>query len=195
MDEKLQLQLLVDKYNNDSAHYQSKKYNEDQVRTDFLDQFFSILGWDITNAKCKTTNEREVLVEEGFTTLEEVAYVPESELLSIEEFDEGIVAELRNRASDYLLTQAIKTEEVLEENKPQEDLLTMDGMDNDLANLLALKGICSMEDLAEQAVDELMEVEGMDEKRAAELIMTARAPWFVDEEQTEDKVKAEKPEA
>lgn len=65
MDEKLQLQQLVDKYNNDSAYYQSKKYNETQLRTDFLDQFFSILGWDITNAKGKPTNEREVLVEEG----------------------------------------------------------------------------------------------------------------------------------
>jgi N utilization substance protein A len=104
-------------------------------------------------------------------------------LLSIEEFDEDIVAELRNRASDYLLTQAIMTEEVLENNKPQDDLLTMDGMNNELANLLAVKGICSMEDLAEQAVDELMEIEGMDEALASELIMTARAPWFAEEKQ------------
>ena len=108
--------------------------------------------------------------------------MPEAELLAIEEFDEDIVAELRNRASDYLLTQAIMTEEVLEENQPQEDLLAMDGMDKELANALALKGICTMEDLAEQAVDELMEVEGMDETRASELIMTARAPWFAEEE-------------
>jgi len=123
----------------------------------------------------------EILVAEGFSTIEEVAYVPESELLSIEEFDEDIVSELRNRASDYLLTQAIMTEEVLENNKPQEDLLIMEGMDTDLANALAVKGVCSMEDLAEQAVDELMEIEGMDETRAAELIMTARAPWFAEE--------------
>ena len=75
------------------------------------------------------------------------------------------------------------TEEVLENNKPQEDLLTMDGMDNELANALALKGVCSMEDLAEQAVDELMEVDAMDEERASALIMTARAPWFAEEEQ------------
>jgi N utilization substance protein A len=74
------------------------------------------------------------------------------------------------------------TEEVLEENQPQEDLLTMDGMDKELANALALKGVCVMEDLAELAVDELMEVEGMDETRASELIMTARAPWFANEE-------------
>ncbi len=124
----------------------------------------------------------EILVAEGFSTIEEVAYVPEAELLSIEEFDKDIVAELRNRASDYLLTQAIMTEEVLENNKPQEDLLTMDGMDADLANALAVKGVCAMEDLAEQAVDELMEIDGMDEKRAAELIMTARAPWFAEAE-------------
>ena len=78
------------------------------------------------------------------------------------------------------------TEEVLEENKPQEDLPAMDGMDIELANTLALKGICSMEDLAEQAVDELVEIEGLDEKRAAELIMAARAPWFADENQSEN---------
>lgn len=131
------------------------------------------------------TEVAEILVAEGFSTIEEVAYVPESELLSIEEFDEDIVAELRNRASDYLLTQAIMTEEVLEENKPQEDLLTMEGMDLELANALAVKGVCTMEDLAEQAVDELMEIDGMDEKRASELIMTARAPWFAEEEQAE----------
>ncbi len=131
------------------------------------------------------TEVAEILVAEGFSTIEEVAYVPESELLNIEEFDEGIVAELRNRASDYLLTQAIMTEEVLENNKPQEDLLNMDGMDIELANALAVKGICSMEDLAEQSVDELIEIEGMDETRASELIMTARAPWFAEAETAE----------
>jgi transcription termination/antitermination protein NusA len=136
------------------------------------------------------TEVAEILVAEGFSTIEEVAYVPEAELLSIEEFDEDIVAELRNRASDYLLTQAIMTEEVLEENKPQEDLLSMEGMDIELANALALKGVCSMEDLAEQAVDELMEIDGMDEQRASELIMTARAPWFAEE--TAEEVVEEK---
>ena len=127
----------------------------------------------------------EILVAEGFTTIEEVAYVPEAEMLGIEEFDEDIVSELRNRASDYLLTQAIMKEEVLEENKPQEDLLAMQGMDMQLANTLALKGICTMEDLAEQSTDELMDIEGMDEKRASDLIMAARAPWFAEENQTE----------
>ncbi len=129
------------------------------------------------------TEVAEILVAEGFTTIEEVAYVPEAELLAIEEFDEDIVAELRNRASDYLLTQAIMTEEVIENNQPAEDLLTMEGMDVELANALAVKGVSTMEDLAELAVDEVMEIDGMDEERAAALIMTARAPWFETEEQ------------
>jgi len=128
------------------------------------------------------TEVAEILVAEGFTTIEEVAYVPEAELLAIEEFDEDIIAELRNRASDYLLTQAIMTEEVIENNQPEADLLEMDGMDKELAAKLAAKGICKMEDLAELAVDEVMEIEGMDEERAAALIMTARAPWFETEE-------------
>ena len=119
-----------------------------------------------------------ILVAEGFSSIEEVAYVPESELVEIEEFDEDIVAELRGRARDALLTRAISQEEQLESNIPQPDLLNMDGMDEDTANKLAAIGVCTMEDLAEQAVDELMEIEGMDETRASQLIMTARAPWF-----------------
>ncbi len=125
----------------------------------------------------------EILVAEGFTTIEEVAYVPEAELLDIDEFDGDIVAELRSRASDYLLTQAIMTEEVLENNKPEADLLAMEEVDEELANALAVKQVCTMEDLAELAVDELMEIYSMDEERAAALIMAARAPWFETEEQ------------
>jgi len=124
-----------------------------------------------------------ILVAEGFSTIEEVAYVPEAELESIEEFDAEIVNELRNRARDYLLTQAIMHEEVLEDRQPAEDLLQMEGMDDETALRLAAKGICTMEDLAEQSVDELMEVEAMDEKRASVLIMKAREPWFAAEEQ------------
>jgi N utilization substance protein A len=120
----------------------------------------------------------EVLVEEGFTTLEEVAYVPMEEMLSIEGIDEEIATELRSRAKDVLLTQAIASEEKLEAAEPQEDLLNMDGMDKHLALVLASQGICTMEDLAEQAIDDLLDVEGMTEEKAAELIMTARAPWF-----------------
>jgi N utilization substance protein A len=123
-----------------------------------------------------------ILVQEGFTSLDEVAYVPIEEMLAIEEFDEDIVNELRDRASDALLTRAIASEEELEV-EPAEDLLNMDGMDEELARKLAKLGIATMEDLAEQATDDLLEIEGMDEKRAAELIMTARAPWF---EETEE---------
>ena len=124
-----------------------------------------------------------ILVQEGFSTIEEVAYVPSSELIAIEEFDEDIVNELRDRASDALLTRAIASEEELEV-EPQEDLLNMDGMDEELAYKLAKIGIATMEDLAEQATDDLLEIEGMDEKRAAELIMTARAPWFEQAEES-----------
>jgi N utilization substance protein A len=124
-----------------------------------------------------------ILVAEGFSTIEEVAYVPEAELDSIEEFDADIVNELRNRARDYLLTQAIMQEEVFEDRQPAEDLLQMEGMDDDTAMRLAEKGICTMEDLAEQSVDELMVVDGMDEERASALIMKAREPWFAAEEQ------------
>ena len=123
-----------------------------------------------------------ILVQEGFTTLEEVAYVPLAEMLEIEEFDEDIVNELRNRARDVLLTQAIVSEEQLESSEPADDLLNMEGMDRQLAYLLASRGIITMDDLAEQSVDDLMEIEGMDAERAAELIMTARAPWFADQE-------------
>ncbi len=129
-----------------------------------------------------------VLVEEGFTTLEEVAYVPLEEMLNIEGFDEGIVLELRDRAKDYLLTQALASEEELEGVEPGEDLLALDGMERRLALLLAKNGIVTQEDLAEQSVDDLLELEGLelDEERAAALIMAARAPWFEEAAQEED---------
>jgi len=121
----------------------------------------------------------EVLVEEGFTTLEEVAYVPLEEMLAIEGFDQDICDELRSRAKDALLTQAIASEEKLEGAEPAEDLLNMEGMDKHLAFVLASKGVISMEDLAEQAIEDLLEIEEeLDAERAAQLIMTARAPWF-----------------
>lgn len=123
-----------------------------------------------------------VLVEEGFTTLEEVAYVPLEEMVAIEGFDEEIAEELRARAKDALLTQAIASEEVLEGSEPAADLLAMDGMDRHLAFVLASKGIITMEDLAEQAVDDLLDVEELTAERAGELIMTARAPWFAEAE-------------
>jgi N utilization substance protein A len=119
-----------------------------------------------------------VLVEEGFTSVEEVAYVPLEEMSAIEGFDADIAEELRARAKDALLTMALASEEQLSNAKPADDLLNMDGMDQELAVKLAAKSIITMEDLAEQAVDDIMDVEGMNEERAASLIMTARAPWF-----------------
>lgn len=122
-----------------------------------------------------------ILVQEGFTTIEEIAYVPEHEMANIEEFDETLISELRQRAKDLLLTRAIASEEKLGDTQPAEDLLGMEGMDKELAHQMAGRGIVSMEDLAEQSVDELMELEGMNPERAAELIMAARAPWFATE--------------
>lgn len=119
-----------------------------------------------------------VLVEEGFTTLEEVAYVPQEEMVAIDGFDEDIVEELRNRAKSALTTMELANEEELENATPADDLLEMEGMDRRLAFQLAKIGIITMEDLAEQATDDLLEVEGLDEERAGKLIMTARAPWF-----------------
>jgi N utilization substance protein A len=122
-----------------------------------------------------------ILVQEGFSSIEEVVYVPNSELLAIEEFDEDIVEELRGRARDVLLTQAIMKEEKIGDAEPAEDLLGMEGMDKDLAYELAGRGVVTMEDLAEQAVDELLDIDGMERERAGALIMTARAPWFAEE--------------
>lgn len=123
-----------------------------------------------------------ILVQEGFSTIEEIAYVPATELLAIEEFDQQIVDELRSRARDVLLTQAIATEETADANTPAEDLLAVDGMDEDLAQQLALRGIVTREDLAEQAVDDIADLEGLDAARAGALIMAARAHWFEQEQ-------------
>jgi N utilization substance protein A len=120
----------------------------------------------------------QILVQEGFSTIEEIAYVPASELAGIEEFDEDIIKELRNRARDVLLTQAIASEEQIEGAKPAADLLQVDGMDDDLALILARRGIVTREDLAEQAVDDLLEIDGIDAERAGAIIMAARKHWF-----------------
>ncbi|MCD4867196.1 MULTISPECIES: transcription termination factor NusA [Pseudomonas] len=117
----------------------------------------------------------QVLVEEGFTSLEEVAYVPMEEMLNIDGFDEDIVNELRTRAKDRLLTRAIATEE---QKSPSEDLLTLDGMDPQLASALAQRGVVNREELAEQSIDDLLDINGMTEERAGKLIMAARAHWF-----------------
>jgi N utilization substance protein A len=119
-----------------------------------------------------------ILAQEGFSTIEEIAYVPQAELAAIDEFDEDIVKELRNRARDVLLTQAIASEETLDQSMPAEDLLLLEGMSPDLALTLARRGVRTREDLAEQSVDELADIEGLAAEKAAQLIMTARAPWF-----------------
>jgi N utilization substance protein A len=121
----------------------------------------------------------DILVQEGFTTLEEIAYVPLEEITQIQDFDDEIADELRNRAKDALLTRAIASEEDISKAGIADDLLNMDGMDNKLALAMAGIGIKTMEDLAEQAVDDLMGINGMTEEKAGQLILTARAPWFV----------------
>ncbi len=122
-----------------------------------------------------------ILAQEGFSSLEEVAYVPESEMLEIEEFDKDIVAELRSRARDVLLTRAIANEEQLETAKPEQNLLEMEGMSKELALVLASHDINTIDDLADQSVDELTEIDGIEDEQAAALIMKARESWFADE--------------
>ena len=122
-----------------------------------------------------------LLVEEGFTSLEEVAYVPMEEFLEIEDLDEALVTELRRRAKDELLTLEIASEEAIAEAHTDEALLNLEGMDRALASILATMKITTLDDLAEQAIDDLMDIEGMTEERAGKLIMAARAHWFEDE--------------
>jgi N utilization substance protein A len=147
----------------------AEEKSEDEAR-ELVSMFMKQLDVDDTVAL--------ILVQEGFSSIEEIAYVPTSELLGVAEFDESIVTELRNRARDVLLTQAIVSEEDIDNAEPAEDLLGLEGMDRALAFVLASKGIVTREDLAEQAVDDLESIEDLDGERAAALIMTARAPWF-----------------
>ncbi len=137
---------------------------------DILQQFIAELDVDEELA--------QVLVDEGFTSLEEIAYVPMEEMLSIDGFDEEIVNELRARAKDRLLTKAIANEEILADIHPAEDLLALDGMSNELAVELAQRGVVTREDLAEQSIDDLLDIGGIDADRAGKLIMAARAHWF-----------------
>ncbi|OYW64570.1 MAG: transcription termination/antitermination protein NusA [Hydrogenophilales bacterium 16-64-46] len=132
---------------------------------------------DLFIAKLDVDEEvAQILVDEGFSTLEEVAYVPLNEMLEIDAFDENLVNELRNRARNALLTAAIVGEEQVEASAG--DLLSLEGMDAETARTLASKGVHTTEDLAELAVDELTEMAAMDAERAKQLIMAARAPWF-----------------
>lgn len=120
----------------------------------------------------------QVLVDEGFSSLDEVAYVPMEEMLEIEGFDEDIVQALRTRAKDRLLSRAIATEEKLADIQPADDLLELEGITKELAVELAVRGVLNREDLAEQSIDDLLEIAGMDQETAGKLIMAARAHWF-----------------
>jgi len=130
-------------------------------------------------AKLEVDDEiAQILVQEGFSTIEEIAYVPTAELLAIEGFDEDIVEELRARARDALLNEALAVEEELDSKQPAEDLIALEGMDEALAFELARRGILTRDDLADMAVDEIDDIEGLDAQRAAALIMEARKHWF-----------------
>jgi len=119
-----------------------------------------------------------ILVQEGFSSVEEIAYVPSAELLAIEGFDEDIVEELRARARDALLTEALAVEEGIDENGPSAELLELEGMDEPTAFALAERNVKTLDDLGDLAVDELIDIEGMTEERASQLIMAARAPMI-----------------
>ena len=160
-----------------------------------------LTGWDLnvmtqSDAEAKSESEARVLVEnfmkqldvdedvatilvqEGFSSVEEIAYVPQAEIASIEEFDESMIGELRNRARDVLLTQAIASEESLDQHMPAEDLLLLEGMQPDLALALARRGVRTREDLADQAVDDILDIDGLSSEEAGRLIMKAREHWF-----------------
>lgn len=151
------------------SHEQANEKVEEEsveIRKEFIEKLD--IGDDVAS----------ILVQEGFTQLEEVAYVPREELLAVEEFDETLVDELRSRAEDALVTLAILREEQLKDAQPAQDLLDMEGMDEPTAKFLALNNIKTMEDLAECATDDILDIDGIDTERAETLIMTARKPWF-----------------
>lgn len=147
--------------------------NENEAR-ELVDKFVEQLTVDEEVAT--------ILVQEGFTSVEEVAYVPTQELLDVDEFDEEIVEELRSRAQDVLLTQALVTEQKIKNLNPSDELLAMEGISAELAVSLAEIGVTTVDDLGDLAVDELMVVDGMDEETAGKLIMKARESWFQDDD-------------
>ncbi len=147
---------------------EESRQKQDEERTRLRTAFMEKLDVDEEVA--------DILVEEGFSSLEEVAYVPINEMLEIEAFDEDTVNELRSRARNALLTQAIVSEEKLEHEL--EDLMQLEGMDSGTARQLASHGVSTREELADLATDDLVEMTGIDQERAKQLIMAARAPWF-----------------
>jgi transcription termination/antitermination protein NusA len=153
--------------------------SQEQAQNRDQEEFEKLLGL-FTQYLHVTEDVATKLAEAGFTSLEEIAYVPSAELMEVEGMDEELLNTLREHAKDSLLTKAIAEEERLGENEPAADLLEVEGMDKHLAYTLANRGVITREDLAEQSIDELLEIEGMDEAKAGKLIMAARAHWFIE---------------
>ena len=175
----------IDRQLSDAENRIDKELDEfENRRRDALQEFDSLDQQEETNGIRKLFIEKldvdqevaDVLIEEGFTSLEEVAYVPLQEMLEIEAFDEETINELRNRAKDVLLTMEIAVEEQV--NQVNQDLRDLEGLTPELVAKLASSGIQSRDDLADLAVDELIEMTGIDEKEARALIMKAREHWF-----------------
>lgn len=150
---------------------QEAQTKNEQEKTSLLQTFTAQLDIDLEVA--------ELLISEGFSTIEEIAYVPVNELLEIDGFDEDIVEALRSRAKDVLLTRAIASEEELK--KPAEDLLSLEGINEKLAYTLAQNNILTRESLADLTADDIKEITDLNDEQAAKLIMAARAHWFVNE--------------
>jgi N utilization substance protein A len=131
-----------------------------------------------------------ILMQEGFSGIDEVAYVPEAEMLAIEEFDADMVNELQSRARDALLASEIASEEGITDAPPAEDLLALEGMDSELATTLAHRGVITREDLADQSIGDVLDIADIGEERAGELIMKAREIWFEDESSGASEINA-----
>lgn len=146
--------------------------NQDETSAQSKKEFMELLDVDDEIA--------DILVEVGLTSIEEIAYIPAEEMLEIEGFDEELVDALRSRAKDALLIKAIASEEKIETSVPSNELLAMEGIDDNLAHELAAKGIITVDDLAEQAIDDIIDLPGMSEEKAGKLIMKARESWFTE---------------
>ena len=148
--------------------------NQDETTARAKREFIELLDVDEEIA--------DILVEVGLSNIEEIAYIPAEEMLEIEGFDLELVEALRSRAKDALLIKAIASEEKIETSDPSPELLALNGMDENLAHEMAAKGIVTVDDLAEQAIDDILDFTGMTEERAGQLIMKARASWFSDDQ-------------
>jgi N utilization substance protein A len=148
--------------------------NQDETIAKAKQEFIDLLNVDEEIAS--------ILVEVGLSNIEEIAYIPAEEMMEIEGFDQELVDALRSRAKDALLIKAIASEEKIETSEPSTELLALEGVDEKLAHEMAAKGIITVDDLAEQAIDDIIEFTGMTEDRAGKLIMKARESWFADDQ-------------